>query len=213
MAYDLQEQEQLADLKAWWNKYGTPLLTVVTLVLLGFAAHNGWKWYQRDQARTAAGVYAQFEQAVQANDAAKAQTLASSIIEHYGRTAYAPMAALQAARLSAESADLQKAADQLRWVIDQSGHDELTMLARVRLAGVLLDLKQYDEALKALDFTAPEAYLPAVLDRRGDVLFAQGKPAEARAAWTQALAKADAGHPLRGIVQLKLDSLPPAATS
>lgn len=212
MAYDLEEQEQLAQFKAWWQKYGNFLLTLVTLVLLAFAAYNGWRWYQREQARTAAGIYGQLEQAVQSNDVAKVQTLAASIIEHYGRTTYAVMGALQAAKLNAEAGDLPKAAEQLRWVIDRSGHDELAMIARVRLAGVLLDEKKYEEALQTLSFSAPVALLPAVLDRRGDIYAAQNKSAEARAAYTDALAKADAQHPLRAIIQLKLDALPPAAS-
>jgi len=213
MAYDLEEQEQLAQMKAWWQKYGNLLLTAVTTVLLAFAAYNGWRWYDREQSRSAAGVYGQLEQAIEARDAAKVQTLAASIQEHYGRTIYAAIGALQAAKLNAEAGDLPKAAEQLRWVIEKSGRDELTMIARVRLAGVLLDEKKHDEALQALNFDAPPAYLPTVLDRRGDVLFAQSKTEEARAAYKDALAKADAQHPLRAIIQLKLDALPPVAAS
>ena len=182
-------------------------------MLLGIAAYNGWRWYEREQSRTAAGAYGQLEQAVQARDAAKVQTLANSIVEHYGRTTYAVMAALQAAKLNAETGELAKAAEQLQWVIDESGHEELKAIARVRLAGVLLDEKKYDAALQALVFDAPAAYLPTVLDRRGDVLLAQNKTEEARAAYKDALAKADAQHPLRAIIQLKLDALPAAAAS
>jgi len=212
MAYDLEEQEHLAELKAWWHKYGNPILTAVTVVLLGFAAYNGWRWFEREQAKTAAGVYGQLEQAIESRDAAKVQTLAASIQEHYGRTIYASIAALQAAKVNADVGDLPKAAEQLRWVIDKSGHDELSMIARVRLAGVLLDQKKYDEALQTLNFEVPDGYLPTVLDRRGDVLVAQNKPDEARAAYKDALAKAEPQHPLRAIIQLKLDALPAAAS-
>jgi predicted negative regulator of RcsB-dependent stress response len=210
MAYDLEEQEQLAQFKAWWQKWGNTVLTAVTVVLLGFAGWNGWRWYQADQAKSAAAVYAQIEQAIAARDAAKVQTLATSLREHYGRTTYAVIAALQAARLNADVGDYAKAAEQLRWVIDKSGHDELTMIARVRLAGVLLDDKKYDEALQALAFEPPATYATTVLDRRGDVLAAQNKTDEARAAYADALAKADEQHPLRAIIQLKLDALPAA---
>ena len=123
------------------------------------------------------------------------------------------MAALQAAKINADVGDRAKAAEQLQWVIDKSGHDELVMIARVRLAGVLLDDKKYEQALQALNFEAPAAYQPAVLDRRGDVLAAQNKTEQARAAYKDALDKADAGHPLRAIIQLKLDALPAAAVS
>lgn len=212
MAYDLEEQEQLAQLRAWWQKYGNVITTVITVVLLGFAAWNGWRWYEREQAKTAAGVYGQLEQAVQARDAAKVHTLANSIIEHYGRTTYAVMAALQAAKLNAEAGELTKATEQLQWVIDKSGHEELRAIARVRLASVLLDEKKYDAALQTLAFDAPAAYLPTVLDRRGDVLLAQNKIDEARAAYRDALARAEPQHPLRPIIQLKLDALPAGAS-
>ena len=77
MAYDLEEQEQLAQLKAWWQKYGNPIMSAVTVVLLGFAAYNGWRWYEREQAKTAAGIYGQLEQAIESRDAAKVQTIAA----------------------------------------------------------------------------------------------------------------------------------------
>lgn len=212
MAYDLQEQEQLAEFKAWWQKYGNLLLTVVTLALLAFAGYNGWRWYEREQAAKAAGIYGQLEQAVRARDAAKVQTLTTSLIDGYSRSIYAPLAALQAARVAVDGADSTRARERLSWVIDKSGHDELAMIARVRLAGVLLDDKQYEAALGALNVPVPAAQATAVFDRRGDIYLVQGKFDEARAAYKEALDKADPQHPLRTIVQLKLDSLPAGAT-
>lgn len=208
MAYDLEEQEQLAELKAWWNKYGNFILTVITIVLLGFAAYNGWQWYQREQAGQAAGVYGQLERAAAARDADKVGALAEMLTSKYGSTAYATMAALQAAKVQAEAGKSDRARESLQWVIDKSSHPELKAIAQVRLAGVLLDEKKYDEALKALGGDVPPAQAAAVADRRGDVLVAQSKLEEARAAYAEALAKADAQHPLRQLIQLKLDALP-----
>jgi predicted negative regulator of RcsB-dependent stress response len=208
MAYDLEEQEQLAELKAWWAKYGNFILTVVTVVLLGFAAYNGWQWYQREQAGQAAGVYGQLENALAAQDAEKAGAFAEMLTSKYGRTAYASMAALQAARLQAASGMPDRARESLQWVIDNSGQAELRAIARVRLAGVLLDEKKYDDALKVLNAETPASHGAAVADRRGDLLVAQNKPDEARAAYSEALKRADEQHPLRQLIQLKLDALP-----
>ena len=208
MAYDLEEQESIDDLKAWWNKYGTFVLSVITLVLLAFAAWNGWQWYQRNQAGQAAGAYAQLQSAIAARDSAKVKQIADTIVDKYGSTVYAAFANLQAARLNYELGDAATSKAQLQWVIDKSGHDELGLIARVRLAGILLDEKQYDAALKALEAPAQGAQAVSVADRRGDVFVAQGKVAEARAAYSDALAKADAQHPLRALTQLKLDALP-----
>ena len=212
MAYDLEEQEQLAEMRAWWTKYGNLILTLLTVAMLAFAAFNVWRWYQRDQAEKAAGIYGQLEQAVRASDAAKAWTLAASLTENFGGTIYAPMAALQAAKLAADAGQPAKARESLSWVIEKSGHEELTWIARIRLAGVLLDEKQFDQALQVLSVEVPPQQITAVFDRRGDILLGQGKNAEARAAYTEALAKADAQHPLRAIIQLKLDSVPASAT-
>lgn len=208
MAYDLQEQEQLATFKAWWDKYGNFILTVVTLVLFAFAAYNGWRWYERNQAGQAAAVYEQFLKALAARDGARSKELAGTIIEQYGRTVYAPMAALHAAKAYHEVGDLNAAKAQLVWVIEKSGRSEYVPIARVRLAGVLLDEKAYDEALKTLSGEVPAAHAVAFADRRGDILVAQNRIEEARAAYREALAKADAQHPLRALIQLKLDALP-----
>ena len=213
MAYDLQEQEQLDELKAWWKKYGNLILTVATIMLLAFAAHNGWRWYQRNQAEQAAGVYAELERAMAARETERVNALSTTLTDKYGRTAYGPMAALQAARWYAENGDAAAARARLQWVIERADHPEIVAIARVRLAGVLLDEKQFDEALKVLDGASSTIHATAIADRRGDILFAQDKIDEARAAYRDALAKAAAEHPLRQIIQLKLDALPPTATS
>ena len=135
------------------------------------------------------------------------------MIERYGRTVYAPMAALQIAKVNLEAGDKGAAAAQLRWVIDKSGHPELVQIARLRLAGVLIDEKAYDEALKLVSGDVPDALAASFADRRGDVLMAMGKAEEARAAYQQALDKAGGQHPMRPIIQLKLDALPPATAS
>jgi len=213
MAYDLQEQEQLATFKAWWEKYGNFILTVVTVVLLAVAGWNGWRWYERREAATAAVVYEQVLQALAQNNGAKVKELTGALIQSHGRTVYAAMAALQAARINHDANDLAAARSQLQWVIDKSSHEEFALVARVRLAGVLLDEKNYDEALRVLAGDVPPAHQTAFADRRGDILLAQGKAAEARAAWQLALEKAGPQHPLRQLIQLKLDAAPAPAVS
>jgi predicted negative regulator of RcsB-dependent stress response len=211
MAYDLEEQEQLAHFRAWWEKYGNLVLTAVTAVLLAFAAYNGWNWYQRDQAVKAAGVYDEFQRAVESKDPKRAQELAGTLLARHARTVYAPMAALQLAKLDHDAGDLAGARTRLQWVIDNGGHIEYVPIARLRLAGVQLDEKAYDEALRTLSGDAPAAMATAFADRRGDVLAARGQTAEARAAYKEALDKADASHPLRRVIEIKLDALPAAA--
>ena len=92
MADDLEEQEQLATFKAWWAKYGNLVLTAATVVLLAFAAWNGWKWYERREAAAASAIYAELGSALETNNAAKVKELAGSLIQSHGRTVHAAMA-------------------------------------------------------------------------------------------------------------------------
>jgi predicted negative regulator of RcsB-dependent stress response len=212
MAYDLEEQEQLATIKAWWERWGNTVLTVVTIVLLAIAAFNGWRWYERHESGNAGAVYEEFLNALNGSDLGRKREIAGTLIERYGRTVYASMAALQMAKVNDEAGDRGAAQAQLRWVIEKSGHPELVPIARLRLAGVLLDERAYDEALKLLGGDVPDSLATQFADRRGDVLLAMGKVDDARAAYREALEKADAQNPLRQLIQLKLDALPPASS-
>jgi len=204
-ALDLEEQEQLAEFKAWWNRYGNLILTAITLVLLIVAAFNGWRYYQRGQSAEAFAMYEQLQAVSNAKDKAKTQELAGQILERFPRSNFAPMAALINAKVQINAGDAKAAKAQLQWVVDNSKDDELKHVGRVRLAGVLLDEKQYDDALKLLAAEHPAYFDPIYADRKGDILLAQGKTAEARAAWEEAYTKADDKNPIRQIVQLKLE--------
>ena len=205
--YDLEEQEQLDELKSWWKRWGPLLLTAIALALAGLAAYQGWSWYKRERAAEAAAIYAAIDKAVHAGDSKKARENAVSLIEKYPKTGYAPLAALVAARLSFEVPDLAAAKQHLQWVIDNGRDEDLKTVAKLRLGGVLLDEKQYDEALKILD-AKPESPMGNLFaDLRGDVYFAKGSLAEARSAYQSALERTDTKSPYRNLIQIKIDAL------
>lgn len=210
MAYDLEEQEQIATLKAWWDKYGNATTWVLIAALAAYSGWNGWNYYQRDQAGKASALYDQLQAAVEAKDNAKVLRAAGDMEAQFGSTAYAPMAALVAAKSAFEANDLKSAKAQLQWAVEH-GADEFKAVARVRLAGVLLDEKAYDEALKVLAGDVPAQFAGAVADRKGDVLAAQNKLAEARAAYKAALDATDKKNPGRQLIQLKLEAIGGAA--
>jgi predicted negative regulator of RcsB-dependent stress response len=207
MAYDLEEQEQIATFKAFWNQYGNVILTAVTVVLLAVAGYRGWGWYEARQSGEAAAIYDQLRAAADRGDVAKVKDAAGTIFEQYGRTAYGQMAALIAARAYYESGDLKAAKAPLQWAIDKAPDDEFRQIARVRLAGVLLDEKAYDEGLALLPIDKAGRFAGEFADRRGDLLLARGSRDEARQAYAQALEKLEDSSPLRRAVQLKLDAL------
>ena len=188
--YDLEEQEQIAQMKAWWQQYGTLLTGLVTAASIGVVGWQGWNWYQRNQAGQASQVYSVMQKAVLDNDAQRIKAASGELLEKYPRTAYAPLAALIAAKATYAAGDVKTAKLQLLWVVEH-GKDQLRDLARLRLATLLLDEKAYDEALKQLDGTPSAGFAGRFADGRGDILAAQGKTAEARAAYQAALASLD----------------------
>ena len=215
-ALDLQEQEQLANLKAWWQRYGNLVMTAITVVCLVIAGFNGWRYYQRTQTAAAIQVFEGLQKLVAGGDAKKVAEANKALSEQYPRTTVAAMGSLIAARVSFEANDLVTARSQLQWVIDHGRDEDLKHIARVRLAGILLDQKEFEPALKLLDATHPTQFEALYADRRGDILLAAGKPAEARLAWEKALAKAGDKGALRSLIEFKLELVggaPPPATA
>jgi len=212
---DLQEQEQLDELKAFWNQYGNLITWVVVLALGAFAAWNGWNWYQRSQAEKAGAMFDELQRAAQAGDADKTGKAFTDLQQRYPRTAFAEQAGLLAAKLQYEKGQADAAKASLTWVAENAKEDEYRTVARLRLAGVLLDQKQYDAALQQLDKASGKEFEALVADRRGDVLMAQGKKDEAKAAYQAAWKAMDEKLEYRRLVEAKLTALgaPPAASA
>ena len=210
MAYDHAEEEQLASLKAWWKQYGNLVTWLLIIVLAAYAAWAGWGVYQRNQSAQAAQLYEELQKAVTAQDKDKIQRVATDMQEKFSSTAYAQMSGLSAAKSAFDANDLKTAKAQLQWVADK-GSDAYKAIAKIRLAGILLDEKAYDEGLKVLSGDFPAEFAGVVSDRKGDIYVAQNKLDEARTAYQTALEKTDAQNPGRQLIQIKLDAIGGAA--
>lgn len=207
MAYDHEEQEQLASIKAFWSKYGNLLTWLLIAVLAVYGGWTGWGTYQNRQAQQAALLYEAQQKVADVKDNAKTLRAATDIEDKFSSTVYAQMSALVAARVAFDANDIDNAKKQLQWVIDHGRDAEYKAVASVRLAGILLDAKAYDDALKLLAGDFPAQFAALVADRKGDVLAAQGKRDEARQAYQLALDKSDERNPGRQLIQLKLDAI------
>ena len=205
--YDLEEQEKLSALQAWWEAYGKYVTTIVTVLCATIIAVQGWRWYTRSQSEKAAVLYNAITQAAATNALDKAKDAGAQLLDKYPGSAYASRGALVLAKLAVDANDKGLAKTHLQWVIDHASEDELKQIARLRLAYVLLDDKAYDDALRTLDAKHDEQLDGLYADAKGDILAAAGKPAEARAAYQAALLKLDPKGAHRNFVQLKLDSL------
>ena len=210
---DLEEQEQLAQLKHFWAQYGNLITWLLVIVFGGFAAFNGWNWWQREQAVKAGAMFDELDRAAGAGDLDKADRVFGDLKERFPRTAFAQQGGLLAAKVQFEKGQVDKARVSLTWVAENAAEDEYRAVARLRLAGLLLDQKQYDEALKQLDAATSKEFEALVADRRGDVLLAQGKKEEAKAAYLKAWQAMEPSVEYRRLVEAKLTALgaaPPA---
>ena len=209
MAYDLQEQESLDELKAWWEKWGNLVLSVITVVCLAFAGYNGMKWWQRHQAQEAGLAYSSLQTAImQQSEVSSVEKIVDALIEDAGSTVYGPMGALSASRYLESKGEAAKAQELLHWVVTESDRIEYQTVARVRLAGFLIDDKKYEEAVSMLSAALPtDRQIALVNDRLGDAYFAKGDIVNARRVWQEAL-KHPIDPALMGFVQLKLQALP-----
>jgi predicted negative regulator of RcsB-dependent stress response len=192
MAYDLEEQEQIASIKAWWKEQGTRVVTVIAIAAFAVAGWRGWDWYQRSQAHQAGALYESVIKAAQAGDAKALRDASGALAEGFPRTLHAAMGALVSARFYFDRNDLKGARAQLQWVLDRSPHEDFRDLARLRLAAVLLDETSYDEALRLLQAKHAAAYEAQYAALRGDVLVAKNQAEEAKKAYRLALDKAAA---------------------
>ncbi len=208
MAYDLDEQEQLDQLRAWWGKYGNAVLTVLVIAMAVVGGWRGLQWYETSQSVQARGYFDALEEAGrQQGDESIARINAAmqTLRTDFRATEYAARGALVAATALASRNEIQAARAQLEWLA-QTKNPTLLPVAKLRLAGILLEQKDFEAALVQLT-DPPAPFVGLYADRRGDILSAQGKSAAAREAWTQAIEALGATNPLTPVVKLKLDAL------
>jgi len=214
VAYDLEEQEKIASLKAWWERYGNAVTTLVFGVAVAVAGYNLYQWYHGKQVAAAGAAYEELTKAIAAKDLARVKEFSGILIEKNSGTAYAQMGAMLAAKANLEGGDAKTAKAQLRWTADHAVDPEYRALASLRLSGVLLDEGSYDEAIKEVASSVAADQSPplqaAFADRRGDIFAAQNKAAEAEREYRGALTLLENSGETRAyanVVRLKLDAL------
>ena len=204
---DLQEQEQLDALKAFWKQYGNLITWVLVLALGAYAAWTGWQWYQRDQATKAGAIYDELDRSASSGDAERVKRIFGDLKERYPRTAQAAHGGLLAASVLHDKGQADDARAALGWVVEQGSDAALQQIARLRLAALLLQAGQHDAALAQLDGVDDAAFAALAADRRGDVLSAMGRHADAVAAYERAYKTMDEQAEYRRLVEAKLTAL------
>ena len=204
---DLEEQEQLDELKHFWKRWGDLITWLLIVVLGGYAAWMGWQSYAAKQALQSAALYDSVERSAVSGDDALLDRSLSDIKDKFAGTTYAQQAALLAARVYQDKDRKADAKAQLAWVIDKAGDEGYQALARLRLAALLIDEKAYDEARKHLTAATPDAFAPLMADRLGDLAMLQAQPAEAVQQYQKAWKGFEPNAEYRRLVAVKLAAL------
>ncbi len=214
MALDLEEQENLANLKSFWARYGNYIIGVITVALLVYSGMSAWKWYQRDQAADAGKLYETLINSISKNEKDKTYLAAEDLQKKYGGTSYAAMGSLVAAKVAMDSNDASKAQSYLKWTANQASDDSFRALAQLRLLGILIDqgteasLKEADQLLKE---KAVKGFEPLWIERRGDWYLVQTKIPEARTEYLKAMKamQSDKAFPedARGLLKVTIDAV------
>lgn len=204
---DLEEQEQLDELKHFWKQYGNLITWSLIAVLSAFAGWNGYQYWQRSQAAQAAVMYEEVERALQSGDLTRVDRSLADMKDRFGRTAYAQQAGLLAARAHYDKGNVDASRAALNWVAEKSSDEGYQAIAKLRLAGLLLDKKAYDEALQQVSGNFPKDFAALAADRRGDILAAQGKKSEAAAQYEKAYKGLEERVEYRRLVEVKLNAL------
>jgi predicted negative regulator of RcsB-dependent stress response len=206
MAYDLEEQEQLDEFKAWWKKNGSMVINLVLALLVAFAVWQGYGYYQNKKAVEASSLY----QALVVTDLAKTseiKTQSAKLMEEFSGTPYAGRAAVFAAKANFAANDSKSAKSQLEWATKNAKESAVKAIASLQLAGILFEEKNYDEANKVLAAITDKGYEGLKANMQGDILLAQGKQEEAKKAYQAALENLDVQGKLHQYTQQKLESL------
>jgi predicted negative regulator of RcsB-dependent stress response len=206
MAYDLEEQEQIDELKAWWKQNGKMLSTLAVGLLVAYAAYQGWHYYQHKQAVEASTQYQELI-VTDEKDLKSIQAKSAALMEKFSGTPYAGRAALFAAKANYQAHDAKSAKAQLDWTIKNAKETTVSALAGLQLANILAEEKDLDGALKLLNAPHDAGFDGLFLDLKGDVLASQGKNAEAKMAYQEALNKLEPQGKFRAITQQKLEAL------
>ena len=204
---DLEEQEQLDQLKHFWSTWGTLISSVLIVVFGCVAAWNGYQFWQNRQATQASALLDAIENAVQNDDQSRVQQAFLDIKNKYAATVQAGQAGLLIAKMQSDQGNAEAAKATLDWIAGNSSDEAYKSVARLRLASLLIEKKSYDEALQSLSQKFSEDFDAIVADRKGDIFLLQAKKQDAIIEYTRAYKAFSEQSEYRRLVEVKLNSL------
>lgn len=218
MAIHDTEEEQLEQLKKWWENNSTSVISGLIGGLVLLAGFNFWDQHQLQNRSQASQMYQELLDSAAAGKPETVEKIAERIRADFGASAYADFAELQAAKFKVESGDLAGARTLLAEASTHADSAVLRHVSRLRLVQLLLADKQYEEGLKLIaevDPAAREGFSGLYDELQGDLYLAMDRTDDARSAYQSAVRSGQAGP----LANFKLDDitapamLPPAAAA
>jgi predicted negative regulator of RcsB-dependent stress response len=204
---DLEQQEQLDELKHFWKQYGNAITWFLIVVMGAYAGWNGYQYWQKQQSAKAAALFDEVERAAASGDTAKLERSWNDMKDRFPGTTYAAQSALLAGKTFQQTDKPDAAQAALKWAAESASDDANTQLARLRLANLQIQQKAFDDAAKTLTKPFTPAFAGLALDIQGDLFMAQSKSQEAVKAYTEAWSKLEVNNEYRRLVLAKLNAL------
>jgi predicted negative regulator of RcsB-dependent stress response len=204
---DLEEQEQLDELKHFWKQYGNAITWLLIVVMGAYASWNGYQYWERQQSAKASALFDEVERTAATGDAVKMERAWNDMKERFPGTTFAAQSALLAARVFQQADKVDAAQGALKWASDNASDEASSQLARLRLANLQVQQKSLDEALKTLSKPFQASFAGLAADVQGDILVAQNKNLEAIKAYTDAWRQLADNADYRRLVAAKLNAL------
>ena len=204
--YDAHEQGEVV--KKWLRENGSAIVMGLVIAFGGLFGFKQWQGWQENTRQRAATEYQVLDQLLSQGQLDAAMSNFQSLQDDYPDSPYTSMAALKMARARIEVNQPELAVGLYEFVMENGYPKALTVIARERLARVLLDQGRFEDALQTLDGTQEITGFEArFAEVRGDILHALGRNDEAAAAWQEALTALEAGVGDRAMLVLKLQSV------
>ncbi len=185
MAYSIEEEQEINQLKDWWKENGK---TIIVAFILGVGGMFGWRYWQAHQAEQIAQASAQYDALIysaQQDEQAKKANI-EQFVQANSKTAYAVFALLDEAKKATEKQDFAAAEVNLNQALTQSQDEVLTSIVALRLSAVQFQLGQLDNALTTLNQVKGESFNARKAILTGDIQVAKGDKISAKNSFEQA---------------------------
>jgi predicted negative regulator of RcsB-dependent stress response len=218
VANHLSDEEQIEAFKQWWVDNGLKLVAAAVIAIGGTLGWQGWQNSQQQYAEEGSAIYSamidivstESDQPLSEEQQQQITASADQLKEQFGDSGYAHLSALLKAKLAVDADNLDQAATELQWVLNNDPADDLMLLATLRLARVEAARGNTDKALAMLEEQDAGTMTSAYEEAKGDFHISLGHYEAAYTSYQTAMDTEDTGNARQlSILRLKMSQAKP----